>query len=274
MKKMKKRTKRILLLHIILAILFAVAIIFVVWPKLKSQTTPTPSQETNCIKNKDQAIKILLGSDEDVVDRPTLTYKRTVEAKGGEFFFEDGYWSDDVYRDIDIGEKLKNGSKLLQARYSYRVDLCDIDLEKKDISLQVRDKKYQFSFVNNDGVKDQFVDETKSCDYNDPSTQLIDLDGDGQKEIIVNCSRGGVSSGEDLYIYKLKDNRLSQIGYLDSEGKYDVKDCNGDSIQDIVTYVRNVPFGNSGLASWKNSIYCNNWDKSKNEFVETKIGEE
>jgi len=252
--------------------------------KYNTQTKTINNLEANCIKNKDQAIAILLGTGVDwELPPPTLTYKNEVEARGNQIFFDelsDGLSDVPYINYLTVGEELKNGTTLVDAQYSYHVNVCDTDLDKVFTDLSGDVKKYQFSFTNNDGVQDQFADETKICTSNDPKTQLADVDGDGQKEIIADCYSGGTSLNVDLYIYKLKDNKLNEIGNLSTRSSYELKDCNGDNILDIATHFRAVDAkdcekekcfeGNRMLTV----LYCDHWDKQKNEFVETKIGEE
>ena len=141
--------------------------------------------------------------------------------------------------------------------------------------IQDNEKKFEFEFTNSDGTKNHFEDGSITCFNATPTTELSEINGDGKDEIIANCNSGAVSSAAfALYVYKLKDNSLSLIGSLDSEGKYEIKDCNSDGIKDIVTYIRDVPHGSGSNAEMTREMFCNSWDKSKNEFIETSLGEE
>ena len=84
----------------------------------------------------------------------------------------------------------------------------------------------------------------------------------------------------NIYIYKLNNNKLNKVSTLNSEGSFEVKDCNGDNIQDIVSYFRADGVKDCDKevcmkdSKWIDVSFCNSWDKQTNEFVETKIGEE
>jgi len=271
-----KHSKRILLLYIGLIALSVIVFVFVARTRLKSQ--PTPNDEAGCIKNKDQAVEVLLGTGKNSIASPILTYKKEVEARGNQVFFDE--YSIDALADetrlvnhLDVGEILKNGSRLLHARFSYKTGQCDLVLSHEDIKLTDGEKKYQFSFVSDAGTNDQFVDETKTCQFKDPTTELADIDGDGRKEVVTSCFGGGTANVIFLFVYKLNGNKLDQIGFLSSESKYDVKDCNADRTPDLVTYIRDMTNSNGDNASMVNEVFCNSWDKTNNNFIETKIDE-
>lgn len=289
-KKLRKHAKKIML-SLIGAMLVCVAVLIVIiCQKFNTQATTLNNLQAGCIKNKDQAMNILLGTGLDLdADTATMIYKKEIEARGNQVFFEE--YPDSTYATtpdlyyLNVGEELKNGGKLLHAQYSYRIDKCDIDLDDQDISLKSSnwfgdDKRYQFSYINNDGAKDQFIDETKRCSYQDPTTQLADLDGDGQKEIIADCFHGGTSINVSLYVYKLKDNKLTESGALSTRLNYEIKDCNGDSILDIATHFRANDVRDCDKEKCLEDsriltvYFCNHWDNQKNEFVETETGEE
>lgn len=259
---------------IILLIIIAAPVLF--WSFTRSKVKDYST--TNCITNKDQAVDLLLRCDGCPIDTETASYVKGVEARGNKVFFDetpDTVGEPPSFNTLEIGEELENGSKLLHSRYSYKLYACDIDLDKEDIGLSGSEKKYQFSFTNNDETQDQFIDETITCGYTDPTTEVTDIDGDNQKEVLVNCNSGAASSAAFLlYVYNLNNNKLEQIGLMDSEGKYDIKDCDSDGIKDIVTYLRDVEFGDGGNSTWKHSVYCNHWDKQSTKFIETKISEE
>jgi hypothetical protein len=265
----------------LLLILFSVVILVLFY--FAGHNT-SDNNSTDCITNKDQAIDLLLGTncDDCVAETETATYVKEVEARGNKVFFDErpyplGATGESIsYNSIDIGEELKNGSKLLHSRYSYKVNTCDIDLDQEEIALPEKQTKFQFSFINGASQTEQFIDETNSCSYYDPTTELADFDGDGQNEILVNCFSGGSSNLSNLYIYKLKGDKLVKIGQMSTEREPEIKDCSGDSTKDSITYMRDIPYpdGNSSLATWKVSVYCNHWEQQNNKFIETKIAEE
>lgn len=244
--------------------------------------TAQKNASATCIKNKDQAMKILLEADKDgaISETATAQYVKEVEARGNKVFFDETPdWVGDSpsFNTIAIGEELENGSKLLHSQYSYKLYACDIDLDEEDIDLPEKQIRFQFDFLDSDGKEAKFVDETKSCsDYYDLATEQADFDGDGRNEILADCFSGGTSNLRILYFYKLNGKQLINTGRIGTERKREIKDCNTDGIKDLVSYADNIPYPdeNSGNATWKTSIYCNHWDKQNNKFIETKIAEE
>lgn len=143
-----------------------------------------------------------------------------------------------------------------------------------NLDFGINEKRYQFIYPDSSGELRQYIDDSKFCFNNEPSTKLVDVDGDGAEEIIVSCYGGGTSNSIQLSVFQLLNERLDIIGEISSESYYQLYDCNNDEIVDIISYFKDIPAGDDGFASWKKSIYCNSWNDQSKEFVETKIGEE
>ena len=256
------KTKMILLSSGIVVAL-VVALGFAFWSRIFPNTAQNKAEA--CIANKATAVDKLLGTGSESATE-TASYKKEVEARGNQVFFDeypDGVSETPAINYLNVGEDLPDGSRLLHARYSYHLDSCSADLKAEATSLSSDENKYQFTYTNSAGAQAQYIDETQTCQTAAPASQLADINGDGQDEIIVSCNGGGSSNQISLSAYKFNSIGLDSIGVLNSEGKYEVKDCNADGVQDVVTYIHD----NRDLSSFSQPlVYCNYWDKQKNKF--------
>jgi len=142
------------------------------------------------------------------------------------------------------------------------------------------DNEYYLSFdyVDSAGKASNYEDKTKKCLYEPAKAENVDIDSDGEPEIIVSCLRGGSVNGADLYVYRTGQDKLIEIAKVDTEGGYRVEDCNSDGINDIKTSTRADGVLDCDKEKcmedgrWLSVEFCNSWDAPEQKFDSNQIG--